>query len=349
VLEVAIGIEKAPFLCYSQSAKTKISQKGAVPLASIGHDTEKIKRLHERKREASLLSAKMYQLGGTYARRAKRIAECSSVYRAKECSKDPSHHHHVIHTQVCRDRLCPICLAARAHRLSRRTQALVKKNGSSVRYLFLTVTVPNPPDGALKETLQMMTRGFGVMMRTPPLKGYVKGYVRTLEITRNGRSWHPHIHAILAVDPTYFGVGYMKQEEWLEMWNAAMQRKDIQQLHITAQVDGNAALEVSKYITKIETLQRQSLRLLKEFIDAVKNVRFWQAAGCMKISEKELERELESNVGHDEDHIDDTKYAKECPVCGAPIREADYVWKNGQYVAADDIPIDYYTKRRRRE
>ena len=33
---------------------------------------------------------------------------------------------------------------------------------------------------------------------------------------------HPHYHALLLVKPSYFTKNYIKQSEWVEMWQKAL-------------------------------------------------------------------------------------------------------------------------------
>ena len=63
------------------------------------------------------------------------------------------------------------------------------------------------------------------MAQTKRFKGVVKGFIRTTEVTRgkDGEMMaHPHFHALLLVDSTYFNRNYIKQYEWVTMWQKAL-------------------------------------------------------------------------------------------------------------------------------
>ena len=59
------------------------------------------------------------------------------------------------------------------------------------------------------------------LAQTKRFKGVVKGFIRTTEVTRGkdgDMMAHPHFHALLLVDSSYFARNYIKQLEWVEMW-----------------------------------------------------------------------------------------------------------------------------------
>ena len=129
----------------------------------------------------------------------------------------------------CHDRLCPICTWRRSLKIyTQLNQIMNHLQPANYEYLFLTVTVPNCEGSVLESVCDRILKSFTKMMRRKELKSLVKGYFRSLEVTFNHNSWsksfmtfHPHLHAILAVPKSYFKKSYIKQEDWLRMWREA--------------------------------------------------------------------------------------------------------------------------------
>lgn len=140
----------------------------------------------------------------------------------------------------CHDRLCPLCMARRSLKVySQLNQIMNHLDSDRYEFLFLTVTVPNCQGEELPKVCDRILKSFTKMMRTKKLKSLVKGYFRSLEVTFNHNSYsksfmtfHPHLHAILAVPKNYFGKSYVKHSEWLQMWRDAYGNDDIEFVNI---------------------------------------------------------------------------------------------------------------------
>lgn len=103
------------------------------------------------------------------------------------------------------------------------------------KFLFLTLTVRNVSGDELKPTLSKMLEAWNRFTGYKDVKAVLRGYFRALEITHNKKkdTYHPHIHAILAV-PKSYGKGqcYIKRDEWLRMWQRAYRDPTITQVDI---------------------------------------------------------------------------------------------------------------------
>lgn len=140
----------------------------------------------------------------------------------------------------CHDRLCPLCMARRSLKVySQLNQVMNYMDAEQYEYLFLTVTIPNCQGELLDKVVDKLLKAFSKMLSFKKMKSLVKGYFRSLEVTFNHNSWsksymtfHPHIHAILAVPKNYFGKSYIKHDEWLRMWQKAYGNDDIQFVNI---------------------------------------------------------------------------------------------------------------------
>ena len=87
------------------------------------------------------------------------------------------------------------------------------------------MTVENVSGEDLNEELSRLTEAFRRLMMYKKVKKNMIGFLRATEVTRNElmNTYHPHIHALLFVSPTYFKnkENYLSQEEWTELWQKA--------------------------------------------------------------------------------------------------------------------------------
>ena len=124
----------------------------------------------------------------------------------------------------CRVRYCPVC----QWRKSLYWKAMMYQKYDELRsqypnhrFLMLTLTLENPPIGALRETLQHMNKAWQRLIKRKEF-GSVDGWIRTTEVTRDDKRpndfAHPHFHVLLMVKPSYFTHNYIKQMDWVRLW-----------------------------------------------------------------------------------------------------------------------------------
>ena len=105
------------------------------------------------------------------------------------------------------------------------------------RWVFLTLTVKNPPVTELRDTLKHMNDSWKRLIETKRFKSGVAGFLRTTEVTRgnDGKMMaHPHFHALLLVKPSYFTINYIKQGDWVEMWAKALRADYLPSVNVKA-------------------------------------------------------------------------------------------------------------------
>lgn len=173
--------------------------------------------------------------------------------------------HRLVQANFCRDRFCPMCqwrLAVKeAYMLSVILKAIEKEENK--RFIFLTLTVPNVRAEDLNEEIKLLSRSFTNLIKRVNRKLEIsKGYVRKIEVTYNEErdDYHPHIHAIVAVNKSYFQkYYYLNQKDWLQLWREVTKktgidekgRDEISQLNVQAVKDlEKSAQEVGKYTVK---------------------------------------------------------------------------------------------------
>ena len=164
--------------------------------------------------------------GTEYQKYSERISSCSQLldfllvphqsageYRLKLAS-----------ARFCRVRTCVVCswrksLAYRA-RAFKAIPPMVQDH-PRIRFLFITLTLRNCPITELRATITHLNRSFARLTKLKVWPGV--GHLRSVEVTR-GRDGtaHPHIHALVGVEPSYFGRNYIKQSEWVELWRKSL-------------------------------------------------------------------------------------------------------------------------------
>ena len=143
----------------------------------------------------------------------------------------------IIDTRLCGLRTCPICAKITANRNERRiTKTLqdaeakkVSRDRAGYKLLGVTYTVPNCTGDELRAELQNIGRAVRSILRNKNrITAITKGYVYSLEVTRNHKTglYHPHIHIVLAVNTSYGkGKEYLTKAEWAEIWHKYSHRE----------------------------------------------------------------------------------------------------------------------------
>lgn len=208
-------------------------------------------------------------------KKAERMEQCADTLLFKKSAAKLK----LFQAYFCKVRLCPMCNWRRSLKIAFHNKQIVEaaNERENLKWIFLTLTVRNVEGEELKATMDTMTKAWNNFSRYAVFKKSVKGYFRAMEVTKNreeGHQWygtyHPHFHVLLAVKPSFFTSGYIKQSEWTAMWRKAMkldydpivhvQRvkpkkespdlKEIEKDVKKAVEEQNAILEVSKYPVK---------------------------------------------------------------------------------------------------
>jgi plasmid rolling circle replication initiator protein Rep len=234
----------------------------------------------------------------------------------------------------CRERLCPMCQWRRSLKVFHGVSGVM--DAVQVRYpslvpIFLTLTVKNCRADELNTLIDGIFQGWYQLLKHRKVDKVVEGWFRALEVTYDGEkvisrerykeakeyydgleikigdvnpnydTFHPHIHAILLVDKSYFkGKDYMDTVEWVQKWRTAMKLDydpvcDIRKVK-TNRGRHKAVAEVSKYTLKdtdflIDGDTSATDRLVEVLGNALKNRRLYAFGGIMKKIAKELKTE----------------------------------------------------------
>lgn len=251
---------------------------------------------------------RLYHLAG-YEQYAERVEGCSTWLQFRVLGDRKE----LKSSNFCKLRLCPICTArgavVRAKLLSRVMDATQAEYGG--QYIFLTLTVRNVPGAELRDAVGHLLKSWDKLRRQTGILAAVKGWFRALEITRPGRDeYHPHIHAILAVDDAYFSRSeglYLSHAEWVRRWQMALGVDYKPSVRIQRTTDGKggkgAVLEAAKYVTKDSDYISDSLtdaegaQIVEDYTKALWHRRLTAYGGRLK----EVAQRLQAD---DLDHVD---------------------------------------------
>jgi plasmid rolling circle replication initiator protein Rep len=282
---------------------------------------------------------------GRFLSKVQRLCSCGEVLTFADTENGLK----LKHAWFCRIMLCPMCSWRREIRVRYEVSEVVKvleKDG--YQFLFMTLTIKNVLGDDLSKTIDQILQAFKRMFKRRKLEELIKGYCRVLEITHdtdrkitktmynrqkeyydkrnlkigdynpNFNKYHPHIHVMLAVNPSYFkGANYINQAEWTALWQHAL-RVDYNPIVDIRRVRDktgrkkddirNGILETVKYpikdtdylVAKDPNLTDETVRVLNYALAYRRLIGF---GGCFKEVYKNFkaERELHSN---DEDGDD---------------------------------------------
>ena len=194
----------------------------------------------------------------------------------------------------CRARMCPMC----AWRKSLRTFVTMQQMIAAMPgydYILLTVTVPNVPGAELGAEITRMYRRWRDMVKLPQLRAWV-GWLRSTEVTYSPelRNFHPHIHALIAVRPTYWsGRAYVSQRVAQALWGAGI--VDIRRVR---DIERGVA-EVAKYAVKPLDFDRvdaaRAADVYRVLRTALHGRRLIQTGGCIRSALRALRIDLDAD------------------------------------------------------
>lgn len=278
------------------------------------HGKERPWQLH--KSQAQLLSM-AYDLMGLDKKAARVMACADSLYY----QQTDAGHLTLAHANFCRVRLCPVCQWRRSLKVYSQTRQIVDylqqqaeaKHHNAPAYILLTVTVPNVDSIDLSHEITMLHTAWQRIMQRADIRKIVRGWQRSTELTYNEKhdTWHPHIHAILAVNKSYFTSRYyIPRKKWLALWQDATRNPKITQVDVR-KVYGDihhAAAEISKYSAKPSDYLNpsdvdQMAYILRTLDSALTHRRFVAWGGEMKAAHTALE--LDDAEEGDLIHIDE--------------------------------------------
>ena len=228
-------------------------------------------------------------------KKEQRLRDCASIIQLNENGK-------IIGANFCKNRYCPICQwrkSRKAFAISYNVQKTVEKT-DSLQFLFLTLTLKNMKD--LTAGIDHILQSFKRLQDTKRFRKIVRGFIRTLEITYNNESneWHPHIHAIIAVDHNYFTDTelYTDYEEWRVLWQTVAHVDYLPQCNIkkiSEKERENAVAEISKYMVKPLDLElsKETEHIYTSLLKSTFGRRLTSTGGVYRVATKIVQKEYD--------------------------------------------------------
>jgi len=212
----------------------------------------------------------------------------------------------------------------------------LEERNKNLKAIFLTLTVKNCSVENLNKTLDNMFNAWHDFMRSKTLnpmvrgeiKHIVKGWFRALEVSYDGgefitqrqynkareyynkqgvkvgdknpnfNMFHPHFHAILYVDESYFkGADYLHTEDWVKLWqkSARLDYAPVCDVRLVKKGGRKKEIaEVAKYtykdaeILKIAMSGDKKVEVVKGMCDAFHQRKLYAYGGLMKSIAAEL-------------------------------------------------------------
>ena len=164
------------------------------------------------------------------------------------------------------------------------------------RFLFLTLTVKNVEGKALNSTISQLTKSFDRLFKRAKVQRNLLGYLRSVEVTHNenDNSYHPHIHVLMMMRPSYFkGGNYISQKEWGNLWSQSLKVSykpmiDIRTVKETGKGLRGAVLETAKYPTKPIKLDIENKQVVDDLYNGLYRKRQLGYGGLFKTIKKQL-------------------------------------------------------------
>ena len=277
----------------------------------IMQNTDKLKKSDlqlaenlERFRRHKLLLQKLnrkFQSVISNSQKRRRICECGSFlkFNLYQHIETDEQMRSLIGANFCKFRFCPMCSWRKARTLC--NEVLQKINSVSevhngVAFLFLTLTVKNPPITELNASVKHLNNSFMRMSKIQAFKRAVLGYVRAVEFvgdnTHEGEA-HPHFHCLLVVRKSYFkSRDYLNQSHWTEMWKSALRVEYTPLVNVkrikakgTLSALQSACLEVVKYAVSFSDMSKMTTDDIKELFKQTRGVRQYALGGEVKTAE----------------------------------------------------------------
>lgn len=145
-----------------------------------------------------------------------------------EISIDSKNREHITRANFCRQRLCQVCAWRRSARFfAEMLPVLHAVKSRGYKFIFVTLTVKNCTSDDAPAAVDTLLRAWDRLLKRRQYKTAWQGFIRSVEVTYNTKSnsYHPHIHAMIAVKPSYGSKNdksYISQSQIVTDWQTAL-------------------------------------------------------------------------------------------------------------------------------
>ena len=247
--------------------------------------------------------------GTDYDRYAERISECAQLldFRLVPEAKEGAYRLKLSSARFCHVRTCQVCSWRRSlvykARAYKALPAFIEDHPKT-RYLFMTLTVKNCEVWELRDTISHLNKSFARLTKLKLWPGI--GYLKTVEVTRGKRGdSHPHLHILVALEPSYYARKYISKKKWIELWQRCLRvdYKPILDVKAIKPTDSPVGLlaELIKYQTKPNDLIFADKEWFLEYTKQIHGTKAFSLGGDFKEYFRELDKEetTEEMIGDD--------------------------------------------------
>jgi plasmid rolling circle replication initiator protein Rep len=158
--------------------------------------------------------------------KAHKIADCGNVLEFGVCPD--GHGKWLKKAYFCKDRICSMCnwrkrlfLFFQFVQVSHKLLEIYPK----IIFLFHTLTLRNCLTEDLYDTITHLNKSLRRYLAYKRVKTAFKGSFRSMEVTFNplSNTFHPHVHAVIAVNRYYFENSYICHADLQQLWRKALQ------------------------------------------------------------------------------------------------------------------------------
>lgn len=208
-----------------------------------------------------------------------------------------------LHGSYCRDRICPQCQRRRALRVYGEVRRMLDAV-PGFRFAHMVLTCRNVGAAELPETVSKLLTASRRLLMLPECKRAYRGALRALEVTYNAErdNYHPHLHIMLAVMPSYFtSRDYLPQARLVELWQRCFgPGAGEHSVWIKRATDTAAAVaEVCKYAVKPLDLlglpPAAARQALEDISCALKGRRLIQTFGVLRDAARATKADLDGD------------------------------------------------------
>lgn len=253
-----------------------------------------------KKKETIMLSAscrRIEKIDPSFKHRAAQLDECGNWLEFHRSINNGNLT--LARANFCKYRLCPMCSWRRSLKIFGQTSQIMDvAEKEKYRFLFMTLTIENCDKIHLSRDISRLYAGTTALLRREKYKKAIHGWMRALEVTHNTNiksksfdTYHPHIHMILAVKPSYFngkGNKYISQADLTDDWQKAMKLdyKPITDIRAVNKKNKGHIREVAKYAVKPSDILVQDHDLTDSAVwtldQALENRRMVSFGGILK-------------------------------------------------------------------
>ena len=208
--------------------------------------------------------------------KAENVRECATMFGITNISGIA----HVTKANFCRERICSVCAWRRQSKfVAQMSPVMSHLERKGYEFLFVTLTVKNVNYVNLGDCVDLILKGYDRLLHNRKIKESWCGKVRSLEVTFNSdtKTFHPHIHILVAVRKDYFkSEDYISLNELISIWKKSVRAEYSPSVEIQKVTDGEkGAVETLKYAFKPSVDELA----LKGFFYVLKNRRLVSFSG----------------------------------------------------------------------